>query len=477
MFETQLFIRVMRASRRHLRFGSTSASDRCVKAVRHYLAQSYPTPDSAKILQIIARSGVDRIPLELLIDGLPGDRSSAGASHSLVLAVRGGPLGYGDPHPLFSSAFYSLKYTDVAAAEVSPWVHYQVFGHREARSPHPLLDPAFMRQWIPGSSPLTIVDTYLSSPEYWTIDTSPYLDTQRFILESETDGLRPPIMRILASDAPEAWLGFKLMLIDAASPEAAVARLNAAAFLVARHANRAWQRQLVSWNRGGGQPDAPTAGGRFTVVPGYFLGQNETVVSLLGEDAASPDLTMLRLETEYLSLTELSWLVAERLIFVRSGLDRGDAEAILSSGSGGALVVAPSSLEQEAALAALAARLRLDGVIILPFGQQANVESEALAIVDREPGPVEAWEWSAKAEAGDVLFVIPPGRSIGENTVESIDEWLTKGSSLLTADPAGFTAWSHLLDRSHVVVHPGLIEYVRPLVAEGSLRMLVEGQS
>jgi hypothetical protein len=61
--------------------------------------------------------------------------------------------------------------------------------------------------------------------------------------------------------------------------------------------------------------------------------------------------------------------------------------------------------------------------------------------------------------------------------VEWIDEWLTKGSSLLTADPAGFTAWSHLLDRSHVVVHPGLIEYVRPLVAEGSLRMLVEGQS
>lgn len=471
MFDTQLFIRVVRASRRRLGIWPEVAADRCVKSVRHYLAKSYPEPDPAKILQIIARSGVDRIPLQLLIGGVLGDRTSSGAAHFLGLAIREDPLGWGDPHPLFSSSFYALRNSDVASAKVSPWVHYQVFGYREARTPHPLLDADFMHQWIPRSSPSTVVDTYLGSPAQWTIETSPFVNTQRFVLDSETDEFSPPIMRMLVSETPGRWLSFGLMLIDSASPDERRSRVNAASFLVTKHASRVGQSQLTSWKRSGELPETSNVNGRFTAIPGYFLGRDGDILCVLSEAAASPDLTMVRLGTGYLSLTERDWLSAVRLIFVRTELNRDEAEALLTSGVG-KLVIAPRSGEQEVALLALVDRLRLDDVVVLAYGCQANIEAEQLVIVDHEPSIVETWEWPTLAEARDVVFVLPLGDSVDNQTVDLIDEWLSLGSSLLNVDASSLKSWSRVFDRPFVVVHPGLVERVRPLVSATALKVL-----
>jgi hypothetical protein len=355
---------------------------------------------------------------------------------------------------------------------VSPWVHYQVFGYREARTPHPLLDPSYMSQWLADVSPSRVVDVYLGTPRYWTIDTSPYLDAQRFVLESESDPDVPPIMRILAANEPEVWLSFKLMLIDAASAEAKIARLNAATFLVAKHAGRARQRQLTAWAHSGSLEGAQRDGGRYTVVPGYFLGaEGETIVAV-GTQATSPDLTMVRLAKEHLSLSDRSWNAVDRLVFVRSRLDRRAFEELMHGE--GTVAIATHSSGQAVALSALVSRLGREDVIVLAHGYQINIESKSLAIVDSEPPATESWDWPLAADAREVLFLLPRAERVGSEMVASITEWLGRGASLLTLDETSLTEWSALFERPYVVAHPGLVDYMRVLVGEGSLRVLTD---
>ncbi len=475
MFKTQLFVRVMRAIRRSLGIRSTTASARCVDAVRSYLARSYPHADPKRILGIIAMHGVDRIPLELLIGGQQDDPSSAGAEESLGRALTSRRGRYGDPHPLFSSAFYEWNNPDVAASGVAPWLHYQVFGHREARSPHPLFDPAYMSQWLGEASSRTVVDEYLRTPEYWSIVTSPYLDSQRFLLEAESNVEIPPPLRILSEAHPEAWLSFKLMLIDAASPDATIARFTGAVFLVSRHPDLPWRR-LATWSYSTGPSAGEADGGRFTVVPGYLLASEETVISQIGGEAASPDLTIVRLETEYLGLSGLSWEHVDRLVFVRSDLGRSRAEQLIGHETR-TVAVAPRSAAQGRALSSLVSRLGLANVLVLPYGLQINIESEKLVVVDDEPSAIESWSWSTPAEAATVTFVIPSSEAVDASTVAEIDAWLSRGASLLTVDEADLGLWPHLLDRSHVVVHPSLIEQTRMLVDGRSLRLLASGSA
>ena len=475
MIQTQSLIRIVEASTRRLRIRSVGAPNRCVKAVRSYLERSYPNPNIATVLQIIRRSGVDRIPLELLVGGTIGDASPAGAAQLLERATRAEPLGYGDPYPLFASSFYGWENPDVVASGVAPWVHYQVFGHREARSPHPFLDASFMRQWIPAASPSSVVDTYLSCPEYWTIDTSPYVDTQRFVLESETDGINPPIMRILGTDFGDQWLSLRLMLIDASSPETSVARLNAAAFLLSKHSAISWQRRLVSWSKRREPLVTPVSGGRFTVVPGYFLGAEGATLASFGEAAVSPDSTVVRLDSEYISLTEPIWSEADRLVFVASELDRDEAEKLFAPVNG-TQMIAPRSSTQEAALVTLISFLQLDYVNVLPFGRQSNVESRAILLVDYPATPVEVWDWTSRLDGEAVIFVLPQGALLSDKVVALMEEWISRGSSLLTTDAEGLGVWYRLLGRARVVVHPDLLEGARLIVARGSLQILDENR-
>lgn len=70
-----------------------------------------------------------------------------------------------DPHPLFSSRYYSRWAPDVAASGVLEAIHYLAIGDREGRAPHPLFDArwyrethgAKLRDW-----PLTSLEHYLA---------------------------------------------------------------------------------------------------------------------------------------------------------------------------------------------------------------------------------------------------------------------------------------------------------------------------
>jgi O-antigen biosynthesis protein len=60
-----------------------------------------------------------------------------------------GTKGKRDPHPLFSTDFYTKKYRDVKTETGPPFLHYLRNGRRELRQPHPLFDPAFYLEQYP----------------------------------------------------------------------------------------------------------------------------------------------------------------------------------------------------------------------------------------------------------------------------------------------------------------------------------------
>jgi hypothetical protein len=429
-------------------------------------------------MKIIDRSAVDRIPLQLLIDGVPRDRSVDGPTRALDLAITGSPDGFGDPHPLFSSAFYRWNNADVAASGVSPWLHYQVFGYREARSPHPLLDAAYLAQWLPDASRLTAVDGYLGSPDRWLLDTSPYLDSESFLLESEPDVTSPPLARILASTRPESWLSFKLLLIDTAAPDQLKSRLTAAAFLVSRHPHRP-SKQLESWLRQSpGLASVRSEPGvlkraRFAVVPGYFLGADGRTVLEIGDAATSTDLTLVRLQREYVGLAALSPTTADRLYFVVSAIGSATAARLMSHDEG-TVVIAPSTPEQGRALSALAARLGRRNVIVLAHGTQTGIDAGSAEIIRDDVRAQAEWRWPASADPREVTFVVPAAVGLNSATTTSIGRWLGRGASLLSVDETGVNPWPQLLDREHVVIHPLLIESALVQFDDRSLELLNE---
>lgn len=81
---------------------------------------------------VIARSG-------LWASGGSGWR----AFSAMVAYARSGPLAAAQPPSLLDHDWYLGHYPDVAAAPLSPLVHYLVAGGREGRSPHPLFHSAF----------------------------------------------------------------------------------------------------------------------------------------------------------------------------------------------------------------------------------------------------------------------------------------------------------------------------------------------
>lgn len=59
-----------------------------------------------------------------------------------------------EPHPLFAAADYLAHYPDVAAADMSPLLHYVEHGWREGRNPHPL----FANDWYLAQNPDVAAD-------------------------------------------------------------------------------------------------------------------------------------------------------------------------------------------------------------------------------------------------------------------------------------------------------------------------------
>lgn len=467
-----MLLRVVKAVYRRIGKKTHLTEVECVTAVRDYIRRNYPRPSAKAVARIVTRAGFDQLPLPLLVAGSTLDASPGGAFARLSDALDPDSSRFTDPHTLFSTAFYLLTNPDVAEIEATPWAHYQAFGVLEGRSPHPLLDQRLMHEWLPSIDRKTVVDRYLSDPSFWTIDTSPYVDSQRYLLDAGPNLTVPPIMRILDGGVFSEWVSLQLMLIDAGSTNNRTARLNAAAFLVTVHTRPGISGRLVEWSEsfnGIARRDQEAVKLEYTVVPGYFLGADGTSVLPSGPGAVSADSSVVRLPNGYLSFARGPEIVCDRLVYVTSGVSHTEATSALV-GSEGRVVIAPHTGRQATAFRGLAARLGIPDVIVLPAGEQASVRPRTVVLLEGGHSAVAPWRWDETIAPSEVIFLLPPGlATVPRPTVKRVLEWVAAGSSALTIDDAFVSGGILDFGRPCVVIDSSATELARVLVDDTSL--------
>jgi len=450
---------------------SLNRADACIDAVRAQIARDDPLIAAEELLQIGMKHGVDRFPEALLIDGRLDDPSASGARAALTSALGRESDGSREPHPLFSRSFYLWANPDVADSSVPPWLHYQRYGYREARSHHPLLDMDYMTQWAPDVARSEVVDRYLRDPTLWTIDTSPYVDCQSYVLHGGWSGTSSPIGQIVRAGAGEPWVHPRLIAIDAAMADSTKDALGPVVLLLARNHPASMFSSVTMWRPAAHSPARPSYRGPFTVVPGFFIGSEGAELWSDSGLAMSPDLSLVRFSQGLVGLEVGDLVTVDELRFVCGALRRDGLAEMVDPGQG-TVAVSPASWAQERALRYLVERSGAQGVTVLPWGHQVRVAAGSI----RQAGPsaeaLPAWHWP-DIDPRDVVFVDAGPLGVTCAAEARVGEWLRRGASLVLIDDASMERWvSAFVDRANVVATPATEEFVGAVVARDRIAVL-----
>ncbi len=100
-----------------------------------------------EVLDLFASPFVDGALFAARLGGEKHDREAVARYLALPVASRPEVAWYFDP------AWYLLRWPDIAEVEADPLVHFLGWGAEEGRSPHPLIEPRFMRESDPDLLP------------------------------------------------------------------------------------------------------------------------------------------------------------------------------------------------------------------------------------------------------------------------------------------------------------------------------------
>lgn len=456
--------------------GSPSVQMECVRALRRELSSTFPSVNLSALFGILRAHRLGEFPEAFLLGARLRDLSPTGAIARLrgahdATASRSTPW-----HPLFSNEFYEATNPDVAAAGVPLWLHYQVYGSAEGRSPHPLVDVPYLAAALPGVRRSETLDAYVTHPESWSVDTSPYVDSGRFALEGPWDGHSNPLRQMVVENRGEPWVHGRLMIVDAGS-RAVGQRALGAAILLARNQAAGNFSSITSWAPSGGDPAEPAATAAYVVVPGYFLAADGRELVATSSARLSDDATVIRLADEILSLSAGPAVEADELLYLESELTRPELVAALGR-SGGALAVAPFSAAQQFALEQLGDETSAR-VTVLQHGRQASVAAGRLTIErsQHEPDPVPCWDWPADVDPASVVVVVPESNRRRSTNDPLVAEALRSGAALCIVGAHGIADWMPvLLSRAHVVVDRTIVQLVLGVVDPERVWQLVGGE-
>ena len=456
--------------------GSPSVQMECVRALRRELSSTFPSVNLSALLGILRAHRLGEFPEAFLLGGRLRDLSPDGAIARLRIAHDAAASRATPWHPLFSNEFYEATNPDVAAAGVPLWLHYQVHGSAEGRSPHPLVDVPYLASSLPGVRRSETLDAYLTHPGSWSADTSPYVDSGRFALEGPWDGHSNPLTQMVVENRGEPWVHGRLMVVDAGSRGTGQRALGAA-ILLARSRAAGNFSAIASWTPSDGRPDASGSAAAYVVVPGYFLAADGRELVATSSARMSDDATVIRLADEVLSLSAGPAVDADELLYLDSELTRPELVAALER-PGGTLVVAPFSAAQQFALEQLVDETTAR-VTVLAHGRQASVAAGRLAVVrsQHEPSAVAAWEWPSDADPASVAVVIPESNRRRSTNDPLVRDALRSGAALCIVGPYGIADWMPiLLSRTHVVVDRAVVQLVLGVVDPERVWQLAGGE-
>ncbi|AYF98346.1 glycosyltransferase [Protaetiibacter intestinalis] len=379
------------------------------------LARNYPRFRRRDIRAIMRRHGLTDAPVALLLG--PGRPPIRRLVH-FMRALRRGTRPTREEHPLFSASFYRATNPDIASAGIDPWLHYQVFGRAEGRSPHPFIDVSRLAGQLPDTLTAVVVDAYLMRREHWLLSPSPYIETEHFAAAGPWDGVTHPLVQIAEQYPAEPWVRARLSLIDlvdARSPER-----HALAALMMLDPRRVHAGRLSVWSRTA--PPPSDSHGAFRVVPGFFAGLDGTEIVAIGREVVSRDGTAVRNRHVVAIADDGERYTASTLVVAIGELDHRALGALASRLDGGD-IVAPVDVQQERAL-------NIAGVRTLPFGRQAIVEARHLELCG-EAQPVQIEAAAALTRGG---FTPPKVRTSGVIAAHNQLRWIETAIRSLAAE-------------------------------------------
>jgi len=325
-----------------------------------------------------------------------------------------------------------------------------------------------MHQWAPDVPRSEVVDRYLRDPDLWMIDTSPYVDCQKFILRGGWSGKSRPIAEIVRAGACEPWVHSRLMAIDADQGDSTNEALGAVLFLLARNHPRSMFSRITLWQTtdqelGESSLVEPHLRGPMTVVPGFFIGSEGIELWSDSRLAMSQDLSLVRFTNGLVGLEVGDLVTVDELQFVCGELRRESLVQIVKSAHG-ILAVGPASWAQERALSYLVEETGVRDVTVLPWGRQVRVDAGSTRQVDGSADALPMWRWP-EVDPRDVVFVDagPLGATCAADV--RVGEWLRRGASVVLIDDASMERWvSAFVDRPYVVATPATEEFVGAVV-------------
>ena len=434
-----------------------------LREARLELQSSYPRVRPWAILRLLRHHGLRRFPDGLLLEARPVE-----AFWMLLRVALARHVGI-DWHPLFSEPFYLVSNPDLADLGVSPWLHYQVFGRAEGRTPHPLIDVGRLAVSMPGVRRSELVDEYFANPARWLIDPSSYVDAQAFALTGPWNGATHPLKEIVSLHTTGPWMHSRLMVVDSADDAASQSRLVAAGALLVLAGGSSRVATMKAWS--GPHAHGPSSARNYTVVPGYFLGAGSAEIASDAVGTLSPDSSMIRHSTGFVSIVRGPEVAADTLIYLEGELPREELERFVQR-STGATVIAPGTAAQESALKSLRAEYRAAGITVLEHGVQAHVACKSSAEVLRpvkELMAIPIWEWETGSER-DIVVVVSHRRQQWAGPDEQVRALIEAGAALCLIEGHELEPWLPLLNsRSRVVVERSLIGLVAGVVNRASL--------
>ncbi|HEX4402422.1 MAG TPA: hypothetical protein VHZ98_13955 [Galbitalea sp.] len=446
----------------------------CLAELRRELTASYPSVLSDRLLRIARKYGLDRFPEGFLVSGALADPGPSGARAALRQIRRNTPGHDGTFHPLFSNEFYRLCNPDVASSRVPPWVHYQVFGRAENRTPHPLIDVSHLAAWFPETSRGAILDEYLMRPSAWTADPGPYVDCQKFLLHGNWDGTTNPLVQIVRGRLIEPWVHQRLLLVDTSSGTPASARLTGIGYLLSRSTARSRLSSVETWSA---VPDpSPTLPATVMVVPGFFAGVAGHAVAVPSASMVSPDTTVIALPTEFLSVVSGATLPAPALRFIDRALAHGELRTLVRTAPSGA-AIAPFSAAQDVALQELVLHENRSDLIVLGYGIQIRVTTDTLSVAEQVTSVPPTPVWEAREErATDLAFVFAPGEASLLISDARVAAAVRAGAAVCILEFGSVAAWMPVLgERSIVVCSSTTMTDVLAFVDRGRVALFDQG--
>jgi hypothetical protein len=442
----------------------------CLREIRFDMAASYPRIRVFRIFRILRKFRVRRLPVGLLIDA-----SSLGVALMKLFKAQVPRLARRMAwHPLFDSGAYLALYPDVASSRAAPWLHYQVFGRVEARTPHPFIDVDILSASMLGVPIGEVVDRYLALPETWTLDSSAYVDCQRFLLSGQWDGRSHPLVQLLTTQLHGPWVHHRLLLTDSTVADVNTARRIAVSTLLAKAGVTGRTSEFKLWLEDPDVSQNDATAGLYTVIPGFFLGLNGTALVANSAQVLSADASMIRLNGEFIGRVVGQVIKAQQLAYLNGPLSK-EALRELLRGSPEDTVIAPSSMRQQLAVQLLIDELGCDAARVLEVGRQTRIQVEKVSIIAEEATSPTEIELPVKnsVDATMTALIVPRNRGVDIASDLELMALIQAGALLCLSHNDSIVDWVPLLrTRNLVLVTEDLVPAVRGLIDDHTLRIL-----